>query len=216
MKIKTKININWCPHQPPKPASYGILRQHSKPIFAALLISIAAVAAVMAAYSFTLSQSAATAPIVIDQTMRENTILNPSPTPTETALSTSTIKPSTAPTVESKSIAHFPTSTPTPTLLSEAQVVELAMPYIEQYAAENNRTVTTVAAKFSPTVKNNMLLSIPGSTPQPVESFPGWFVDAYFVLVSKDTGAQYWIFGYQVLLRADTAEIITAYPAGWM
>ena len=77
------------------------------------------------------------------------------------------------------------------------RAIEIAMPIVEQYAEENNRTIKTVTAKFhnSSEVAN-------------------WKVVALFDLV-KGAGLQDWIDGYSVLIKADNGEIYYANENGY-
>ncbi len=76
--------------------------------------------------------------------------------------------------------------------ISEDNAVALAMPYINQYATENGRTITNVTA----TLYENFNRS----------SRPGWEIYASFDRNSTDD-LQRWTIGYQVVVMADTGEI---------
>jgi cytoskeletal protein RodZ len=107
-----------------------------------------------------------------------------------------------------------PSPTPTPqnnSLITEEQAKQIAMPLIQQYANEHNRTITTVNATFYSNFKAN---SFPPS--QQSVTFPGWLINAGYVRAPQDSGEQYWILGYQVIVRADTGQVYSSNVAGIM
>ena len=77
------------------------------------------------------------------------------------------------------------------------QAVKIAIPNIEQYAEENNRTIKTITAKFH-------------NSPEGAN----WEVVAIFDLV-KGAGLQDWIDGYSVLIKANNGEIYYANENGY-
>ena len=79
------------------------------------------------------------------------------------------------------------------------QAIKIAMLSIDQYTAENNRTVKTVNATFYNATSTR------GAA---------WEVVAIFDLVSG-TGAQHWIDGYTVSIWADSGEIYYANERGY-
>jgi hypothetical protein len=85
------------------------------------------------------------------------------------------------------------------------EAVTIAMPLVEQYANENNRTITTVEATFSDSSHPHRLL---GEIENDTIHRPHWEVEIEFKLLNDiDTGVQYWIHGYYVEVWADTGEI---------
>lgn len=77
------------------------------------------------------------------------------------------------------------------------QAVKIAMPDIEQYAKENNRTIKNVTAKFWDSSRG-----------------ADWEVVALFDLV-RGRGVQDWIDGYSVLIRAENGEIYHSQENGF-
>lgn len=77
------------------------------------------------------------------------------------------------------------------------QAVKIAMPSIEQYTEENNRTIKTLTAKFHNSSRG-----------------ANWEIVAIFDLV-KGAGIQDWIDGYSVLVKADNGEIYYAGENGY-
>ena len=84
------------------------------------------------------------------------------------------------------------------------QAIELAMPLAEEYAQENNRTITTM---------------VEASLSNYVDSRPSWQIDIKFEAVQKGAeywkNVQYWIDAYQVLVWADTGDIKSCSERGW-
>ena len=92
------------------------------------------------------------------------------------------------------------TNTPAPSTqnsseLTEDQALSIAMPYINQYATENNRTITTVSKTF---VENS-------------DYGPAWFIEAMFEKVdngyisgnitnSNEVDPRHWIIGYEIVV----------------
>ena len=103
----------------------------------------------------------------------------------------------------------LPAALPSPTnssqnsLITKEEAVNIAMPYIDQYATENNRTIANVTAIFFKSFNSG--------------NRSGWNVNAEFVQVcgpvdiwtntSAPNDPQYWIIGYQVSVYADGGEI---------
>jgi hypothetical protein len=104
-------------------------------------------------------------------------------------------------------------------LITEEEALSIAMPLIEQYAKENNRTVTTVNASFCPSSRD-LSGSRGGSSLEDLGkenvtwlSFPCWEIDARFEPVKyEDNHEQYYTTGYSVLIWADNGEIRSAGP----
>lgn len=76
-------------------------------------------------------------------------------------------------------------------VLTDEQAIKIAMPSIEQYASENNRTIKSVNATFYNST------STKGAA---------WEVFARFDLV-REPAAQHWINGYTVSIWANNGEI---------
>jgi hypothetical protein len=75
-------------------------------------------------------------------------------------------------------------------LITEDDALRTAMPYINQYATENNRAITNVTATFH----------------TDWGSRPVWDVFGRYDRTNI-TGSEYWIIGYEVVIRADNGEI---------
>jgi flagellar basal body-associated protein FliL len=76
---------------------------------------------------------------------------------------------------------------------TKEQAVEIALPFAQVYAQENNRIITVVAC--------NVVY---------FDSRPSWTVGVTFKVVEKANNAligQYYVFGYTVSIWADTGEI---------
>ena len=84
-------------------------------------------------------------------------------------------------------------------LITEEEALKIATPTIEQYAKEHNRTITGIYASLNATA-------------------PAWHVSASFARIELDFTAigedakQCWIIGYHAYVRADTGEILSAFP----
>jgi hypothetical protein len=84
-------------------------------------------------------------------------------------------------------------------LLTEEEARQIATPFIEQYAREHNRSITGIYASLNATA-------------------PAWHVNANFARIELDLTAsgedahQYWIAGYLAYVKADTGEILSAFP----
>jgi hypothetical protein len=83
------------------------------------------------------------------------------------------------------------------------EAIAIALPVSEQYAKENNRTITTVEASLS----------------NYVDSRPSWHINIKFEAVKNGEhywkDAQYWIDAYQVSVWADTGDIQSHNERGW-
>jgi hypothetical protein len=107
---------------------------------------------------------------------------NPMPTATPNPPTpTPTTQPSETPTCTSQ-----PTPTATPTLMTEEEALAIATPLIDQYAAENNRTITSIKATFISNMKDMW-----GARGGPsaadalvnrtkVSTYPAWMVESTF------------------------------------
>jgi hypothetical protein len=85
------------------------------------------------------------------------------------------------------------------------EAITIAMPTVEQYAKENNRTITTVEATFSDSSPPSTSL---GEIANDTLSRPHWGIEVGFEPVNDiDVGIQYWIYGYYIEVWADTGEI---------
>ncbi len=116
---------------------------------------------------------------------------NPTPTPQATA--TPTTNPTTNPQDQT---ANTPAPTQQSSGLTEQEALAVAMPCINHYAAENNRTVTHISKEFF----------------SQSSCGPAWFISAYFAEVDAgySSGAnthsidpRHWIIGYQVVVSYD-------------
>lgn len=79
--------------------------------------------------------------------------------------------------------------------VSEEEAIKTAMPYIENYSKEHNRNVISVSADLSYSVDSFALRGDSSAI------YPTWLVAAWFDDIKTD------IFGYAVLLWADTGEV---------
>jgi predicted PurR-regulated permease PerM len=84
-------------------------------------------------------------------------------------------------------------------VLTDDQAIEIALPNINQYTGENNRTIKTVNATFY----NSTVTK--GAT---------WEVVALFDLV-RGTGVQDWIDGYTVSIWAENGTVYYAEERGY-
>jgi hypothetical protein len=119
-------------------------------------------------------------------------------------------------------------------LLTKEDALAMAMPIIEQFTAENNRTITHVDVSFNPAVKDingfrgepdlNKLFA-QNATPGEIikaqnnaPTYPAWSITAGFErsadIVWGDP--QYWVVGYTVAIWADTKQIYSSNPDGVM
>ena len=111
---------------------------------------------------------------------------------------------------ESTDVQATPSPSPIPlvdetensTLITEEEALALAMPLIEQYAQDNNRSISGVKAIFKQNVADL----------EGIRTGSAWFVGAYFdqVSLTMDNGKGnpgYWIHGYSVCIWADTSQI---------
>ncbi len=96
-------------------------------------------------------------------------------------------------------------------LLSEEEALNLAMPYIQAYASENNRTIASLNATFYAQIRD--LGGLRGNVSQ---FYPAWWVVADFVRVDDIKNPEHWIIGYSVSIWADTAEVYSAHVQGIM
>ncbi len=104
-------------------------------------------------------------------------------------------------------------------LITEEEALKIAMPLIEQYANENNRTIITVNASFYPSSRD-LSGSRGGSSLEDLGkenvtwlSSPCWQIDARFDPVKyEDDHEQYYTTGYCVLIWADNGEIRSGGP----
>jgi len=123
-------------------------------------------------------------------------------------------------------------------LLTEEQALQIAMPLIEEYVRENNRTIATVKTHFSLSVRDfagsrggpslsSLLQNFSTSELQnyPWPTYPSWSVEAVFdpylaTPLGPDgkmpSDPQYYIIGYCVLIWADNGQIRTTNEQGKM
>jgi hypothetical protein len=122
------------------------------------------------------------------------------------------------------------------TLMTREEALALATPIIEQYAQANNRTIISINATFYPSVRDLggvrgglsleeiLAKNLPVSEAQKLfSSYPEWCVSALFQWTKPQSIPDYdengtltgghwpsdatWVFGYTVLIWADTGEI---------
>jgi hypothetical protein len=84
-------------------------------------------------------------------------------------------------------------------IISQEEARSIAMPDIEKYATEHNRTIRYVNATFC------------GGYPW--QPRPTWEIKASYVMVQE--GPEHWIPAYGVLIWADTGEIWDSMPIGF-
>ena len=112
------------------------------------------------------------------------------------------------------------------TSLTQQQAIDMAMPIIEKYAEENNRTITNITATLAlsrddgtrggPTFEEVFAMDLPpGKSHDQYWYFPAWTVRATFDSFTNEN-LQYWIVGYTVTIWADTGLIKTASEDGVM
>lgn len=168
----------------------------------------------------------------------------PDPTPEATATTNPTPTP-TNQTVDVSSSTPAPSPTETPHLITEEEALAMATPLIEQYASENNRTITSIKATFNPSMKDlegsrgglstpevlNLNLSVAQAQTK-FSSYPVWTVEASFewkkpeIIPTYDengtlSGGHWssdsnWIYGFTVGIWADTHQIFYSEPQGLM
>lgn len=96
------------------------------------------------------------------------------------------------------------TKTPADLFSTTDDAITIAMPIVEQYAEENNRTITTM---------------VEASLSNYVDSRPSWQIDIKFDAIQRGEehlkDVQYWIDAYQVSVWADTGEIKSHNVRGW-
>lgn len=88
------------------------------------------------------------------------------------------------------------------TLLAKDEAIRIAMPYFEQYAKQNNRTIETVDAIFYE-IKDTQ-------GERGGQTYPCWEINAGFLRLKyteNGDNTQYYITGYSVGIWADTHEI---------
>jgi hypothetical protein len=172
--------FGWCP-RPVNPMTLA-LRRYSVPIVAGAIATVLLVSFFLLS-SGALLRTSANALIEGQKPSQTVTLNPPAPSPT--------IQPTEAPT-------STPKNSPS---LTDDQVLDIAMACINQYAAENNRTITVV---------NKTFLGSHGD-----QHRPAWLVIAQFEKVEwpanatsfKDVDHRHWIIAYQVMIYADNGEI---------
>jgi hypothetical protein len=170
MRKRIKEIKNWCPQQPDRLPTK--LKTYSTPIAVVLVTTL------IFGISFTLFSSQ----IAINQPISKVPLIE---TPVENFT-----QPSPSPT---------PFISQQKSLLTKEQAIDIAMPYINQYAKENNRTVTVVDTVF---------YELNGVGPV-------WDVFGAYQR-TDDTGAQHWIIGYKVTVFADSGQIYQQQARGVM
>lgn len=86
--------------------------------------------------------------------------------------------------------------------MTEDEALRIAMPYIEQYAKENNRSIESVGATLYETKDTQ---GERGS-----QTYPCWEINAGFARLNyteNGDNTQYYITGYSVGVWADTREV---------
>ena len=84
-------------------------------------------------------------------------------------------------------------------IINVDKAIEIAIPIAEDYAKENNRTITTM---------------VEASLSNYADSRPSWQIDIKFEPVDE-LGVQHWIDAYQVSVWGDTGEIQSHNERGW-
>ncbi len=85
------------------------------------------------------------------------------------------------------------------------EALNIAKPLIEQYAEENNRTITSMEATLR---DSSPPISSLGEIEADTSHRSHWDVEADFEPVNDvESGLQHWIYGYHVDVWADTGEI---------
>jgi hypothetical protein len=119
-----------------------------------------------------------------------------------------------------------PTATPSITInqpstlpqgyINSDKALNTAMPYINQYVAEHNRTIAIISVQFNETfpdwyhTKSGQLLSHPDNNPP---RYPAWWISVGFLSTSdNDTFPNYGyhgdgILGYEVGVWADNSQV---------
>jgi hypothetical protein len=98
------------------------------------------------------------------------------------------------------------------------QALQMSIPYINRYAAENNRTVIEIKAGFS------MVFDLNGKRDGSCEVYPQWAVYAFFdkSVLTDPSGVSCFdpelshIYGYAVGIWADTAQVESHHEQGVM
>jgi hypothetical protein len=94
-----------------------------------------------------------------------------------------------------------------PKLLSKDQALSIGMPLIQKYAQENNRTIQSVNATLSNKTQN-----------------PQWNIMAHFVWTNPNitlngtlrNDPQAYVYGFDVLIKADNGQVFYSGPQGIM
>jgi hypothetical protein len=140
---------------------------------------------------------------------------HPQTTPKTTATPNPTATP-TNQTVDNPTNTPLPSPTKTP-LMTEDDALAMATPLIEQYASENNRTITSIKATFYPSYTD--LDKVRGSASTCV--YPEWTVEATFASLGylglplngpPPNDIQYFIYGFIVGIWADNHQLWDTHP----
>jgi hypothetical protein len=107
------------------------------------------------------------------------------------------------------------------TLLTEEQALAIAMPIIEQYATEHNRTIANVTTTFAlnardtsgvregPSMTELLKEDISIVTDYQWPTYPMWYITAHF------EGTQEHILSYYISIYADNGQIQTSQEQGF-
>ena len=148
---------------------------------------------------------------------QNSTHASPNPTPTPTTQPTDT--PTNTP-------MAIPTQRP---LLTKDEALKIAMPLIEEYAANHNRVISSVNATFWSSVRDlggmrtgNPSPYQPITDPHMILSYPQWSVDAVYEPTFDSLAPGHmpstpegWIYGFNVLIWADNGQIRSSTAQGW-
>jgi hypothetical protein len=103
-----------------------------------------------------------------------------------------------------------PETKPANYTISKEEAINLAMPYFQDYASANNRTIKSIYTYFDYVPDYRGLR---GSVSQ---TYPVWEITASYVGVVNYNNPETWIVGYTVSIWADTGEAYSANPQGFM
>jgi hypothetical protein len=134
--------------------------------------------------------------------------------------------------IPTSTLTDQPTNTPMPTpeptqtpLMTQQEALATATPIIEQYASENNRTITSIKANFNPKLQditgtreeNSITKNHSAFTPDQYissPSYPAWMIEATFEPLhytgpngTLPDGIQYYTYGYFVNIWAENKQI---------
>ena len=200
MGIRKRIKDfrNWCPQTPDRLPTK--LKSYSAPIAVVLAATlIFGVSFSLLSSQFIFSHSVPQIPVVEQPTDNSS---QPSASPT--------------PAPETNSTA----------LISKEEALSIAMPIIDKYAQENNRTITSVDASLGQTSTMSDITGHFANPSHPMASNPSWLINAQFATIgdpnsirlpngTNPTNDQYWITGYQVSLWANNGQVFSSNVLGF-